>query len=482
MTNKLWDGRFAEETDRRVEVMNASIDVDRRLYREDIAGSIAHATMLGEQGIIEVADAAAIVDGLRAICAEIEAGRFEFRIDREDIHLNVEAALRDRIGPAAGRLHTARSRNDQVALDVRLWMRRRLLELLEALADYRAALVAVAARHTDTLLPGYTHLQRAQPVSFAHTLLAYEQMAARDHDRLRGAWDRIDVMPLGAGALAGTPFPIDRHRVAELLGFAAISGNSQDAVGSRDHMIELCSHSAIAMGHLSRLAEELVLWSTAEFGFVSLPDAFCTGSSIMPQKKNPDVPELIRGQAARLVGDVVSLMGLMKGLPLAYNKDLQEDKEPLFHATDTLDTALRVLAPMLRRMTVRRERMAAALDAGHLTATDLADALVERGLPFREAHHVVGRLVRAAERHGCTLLALPQRVLDELLPYADLPLDEILSPVTSVARRDVPGGPAPGRIAESLDAARRRLRADRRIRRRLVKRIAPAERLLRSEG
>ena len=479
MSEKLWGGRFAEETDRRVELLNASVDVDQRLYREDIAGSIAHCVMLGEQGIIPGADAAAIVAGLRDVLADIEAGRFAWRVDREDVHMNVEAALRDRIGPTAGRLHTARSRNDQVALDVRLWLRRRVVDLLDALGDLRAALQRVASRHVETLLPGYTHLQRAQPVTLGHHLLAYDAMITRDFARLLGAWDRLDVLPLGSGALAGTPFPIDRHRVRVLLGFARISSNSQDAVASRDHLIEVVSHCAIAASHLSRLSEELVLWSSAEFGFIALSDAFCTGSSIMPQKKNPDVPELLRGQAARVTGDLVALLGLVKGLPLAYNKDLQEDKAPLFHAVDTLDTALRVTAPMLLGMRVRKDRMRAALVAGHLTATDLADALVERGVPFRDAHHVVGRLVAEAERRACTLEALPRRVIDAVLPIRDLPLADVLSPDRSVARRDVPGGPAPARVREALAEARRELRRDRGRTRRLRARLAPVDALLR---
>jgi argininosuccinate lyase len=478
MSDKLWGGRFREATDTLVEALNASVDVDRRLYREDIAGSLAHATMLAAQGIIPAEDAAAILAGLRAVLADIEAGRFTWRVDREDVHMNVEAALHERIGPAAGRLHTARSRNDQVALDVRLWLRRRSLDLLDGLSSLRAALLAVAARHVETLLPGYTHLQRAQPVSLAHHLLAYEAMFARDHGRLSDAWPRLDVLPLGSGALAGTPFPIDRALVAALLGFGALSTNSQDAVAARDHLIEVVADCAIATSHLSRISEELVLWSSAEFGFVALPDAFCTGSSIMPQKKNPDVPELLRGQAARVTGDLVALLGLVKGLPLAYNKDLQEDKAPLFHAVDTLDTGLRVMAPLLRGLRVRRDRMRAALLAGHLTATDLADALAERGVPFREAHHVVGRLVAAAEQRGCALGELPADLLAAALPVPDLPLAEILSPERSVARRDVPGGPAPARVRAALAAARAALSRDRARVRRLRARLLPVEALL----
>ena len=458
---KLWGGRFREATDRLVEELNASVAFDKRLAREDILGSIAHARMLAAVGVITDPDRDAIVGGLRDVLADIEAGRFTWRTDREDVHMNVEAALAERIGPAAGRLHTARSRNDQVALDVRMWLRRTILDVAEAATELQASLLTLAEKGHGVLMPGYTHLQRAQPVTAAHHMLAYVEMLERDGDRLLDAQRRTNVLPLGSGALAATPFPIDRELVARELRFDAVTRNSLDAVSDRDFALEFCAAAAICQMHLSRLAEELVLWSSQEFGFIELPDAFCTGSSIMPQKKNPDIPELVRGKTGRVTGDLVALLTVMKGLPLAYNKDMQEDKEPLFDAADTVLACLTVTARMLERARLREDRMRAALAAGHLTATDLADALVERGVPFREAHHVVGRVVAACSDEGRSIEDLDATELAALTGVSDPTLIEALDPERSVARRDVVGGPAPGRVRAALDDAAGRLAARR---------------------
>ena len=393
LDKKLWGGRFSKATDRLVESFNSSIEVDQRLYRQDIQGSIAHATMLGEAGIISLVEAETIVGALREILADIESGRVEFSSSEEDIHMNIETILTRRIGETGKKLHTARSRNDQVALDVRMYLKEAIRRVQGKLVDLLGMLLSIAESHTGTVMPGYTHLQKAQPITLAHHLLAYVQMLERDIDRLNDCYRRTDVMPLGSGALAGTTFPINRQRVAELLGFSAITDNSLDAVSDRDFAVEFTAAASIIMLHLSRFCEELVLWSSDEFGFVEMDDAFSTGSSIMPQKKNPDVAELVRGKTGRVFGRLFSLLTLMKGLPLAYNKDMQEDKEALFDAVDTLERCLEVFTPMLGSLKIRTERMRRAAGRGFTNATDLADYLVRKGLPFRSAHEAVGILV-----------------------------------------------------------------------------------------
>ncbi len=458
---KPWGGRFVGATAKLVEAYTESISFDRRLYREDIAGSIAHARMLAAQGIIDDSDARAIVAGLEAIREEIAAGTFSFRADREDIHLNIEGALSERIGEAAGRLHTARSRNDQVATDLRLFARTALDEAAAALLALRRTLVGFAERERETIIPGYTHLQRAQPVLLAHHLLAYEAMFSRDSERVAQIRRRANVLPLGSGALAGVTYPIDREHVARELGFEALSSNSMDAVSDRDFVVELHAAAALAMVHLSRLGEDLVLWASAEFALLRLPDGFATGSSIMPQKRNPDVAELARGKSARVIGNLVQSLTLLKGLPLAYNRDLQEDKEPLFDTVETLLASLRVTAAMLPELSVDAERGRAAAVADHALATDLADHLAQQGVPFREAHHVVGRLVAMLDREGRELASL---TIDELreahASFGEEALDLDLD--ASLAARAVAGGTAPAAVAAALANAVARLDAEER--------------------
>ncbi|MBM4411720.1 MAG: argininosuccinate lyase, partial [Chloroflexi bacterium] len=397
-SSKLWGGRFSGETDALVEAFNASIAFDQRLYAEDIEGSIAHAGMLAAQGIISTADRDAVIAGLEAIRAEIDAGTFPFRLDREDIHLNIEAALTERVGDAGRRLQTARSRNDQVATDTRLHTRAACDAIVEALRALRAAFLDLAEREAATAMPGYTHLQRAQPILLAHHLQAYEAMLARDTERFTQARARANVLPLGAGALAGVTYPIDRAAVARALGFDGVAENSLDAVSDRDFVVDVHSAAALTMVHLSRFAEEVILWATAEFGFLRLDDRYSTGSSIMPQKKNPDVAELTRGKSARVIGNLVQALTMLKGQPLAYNKDNQEDKESLFDTIDTLLICLRVTTGMLPIMTFDRDRMRAAAVANFALATDIADYLAKKGVPFREAHEAVGNLVARCER------------------------------------------------------------------------------------
>ncbi len=458
--DRLWGGRFEGATDALVEAFGASIGFDRRLYREDIAGSIAHARMLAKQGIIAEADRDAIVTGLEAIRDEIEAGDFEFRADREDIHLNIEAALAERIGEPARRLHTARSRNDQVATDVRLFARAATDEALARLRALRGALIDLAEREHATVIPGYTHLQRAQPVLLSHHLLAYEAMFERDTRRFAQARERVNVLPLGAGALAGVTYPIDPDFVAAELGFEAVATNSLDAVSDRDFVVEFHSGAALAMVHLSRLAEEIVLWATAEFGLVRLDDAFATGSSIMPQKRNPDVAELARGKSARAIGNLVQALTLLKGQPLAYNRDLQEDKESLFDSVDTLIGSLAVIAAMLPTLTFDAERGRAAATADFALATDVADYLAKRGVPFREAHEAVGRLVARCEQEGRTLDELS---LDEYRAAHPAFEEDVLAIDldAALAARSATGGTAPKAVAEQRKAARARLAAER---------------------
>jgi len=459
MSEKLWGGRFSQPTDKFVEEFTASIQFDQRLYRYDIQGSIAHCRMLAKQGIITGEDADAIVAGLGGILVEIERGEFEFSIAREDIHMNVEARLIEKIGPVGGKLHTARSRNDQVALDVRLYLRDEVDAIRKALTALRRALLDQAEKNLDVIMPGYTHLQTAQPILFAHHLLAYVEMFARDAGRLVDLRARLNILPLGAGALAGTTFPIDREWVAQQLGFDGVTRNSLDSVSDRDFAIEFCSFAALTMMHLSRLAEELVLWSSADFAFVDLSDGFCTGSSIMPQKKNPDVPELVRGKTGRVYGNLVSLLTLMKALPLAYNKDMQEDKEPLFDTIDTVRGSLKVFAEMIAQMRINAARMRAAAARGFSTATDVADYLVRKGLPFRQAHEVVGKTVRYCVESGKDL---PELTLEEFRQFSKKIEADIFAAVTleaSVNARQATGGTARTAVEREIARARASLQS-----------------------
>jgi argininosuccinate lyase len=456
--SKAWAGRFAAPTAAAVEAFTTSLPVDVQLYPHDIAGSVAHVRALVRARLLSKREGARLERGLGAVRRELDAGRFRFRSSDEDIHMAIERRLTELIGPLGGKLHTGRSRNDQVALDLRLWLRAECDALDAALARMQRALVTLARRHQDAVMPGYTHLQRAQPVLFAHHLLAYREMLARDRSRLRDCRARADELPLGAGALAGAGFALDRAFVARQLGFERVTANSIDAVADRDAAVELLAASAITAVHLSRLAEEIVLWASEEFGFIALPDAFATGSSMMPQKKNPDVAELVRGKTGRVTGALVALLTTLKGLPLAYNRDLQEDKPALFDATRTLRDCLDILAAMLPRLEVRTARMAAAAD-GLLLATDLADLLVERGLPFRSAHEVVGKLVRHCLATGTPLRDLDARVLREHSPLLDRALVRRLTPARSVARRRVVGGTAPAEVRRQLARAEREDRA-----------------------
>ncbi|OGB95495.1 MAG: argininosuccinate lyase, partial [candidate division NC10 bacterium RBG_16_65_8] len=403
---KAWGGRFSTGTNKQVESFTASIDFDRRLAPHDIAGSIAHARMLGKCGILTKAEAEKIVGGLEEIREEITRGEFHFDPALEDIHMHVERRLTDKIGEVGGKLHTARSRNDQVALDLRLYLREAIQAIREGIRILQKVFAAKAEVHLNTVMPGYTHVQRAQPILLAHHLMAYFEMLQRDRERFADCLRRVNVLPLGAGALAGTTLPIDPAYVAKLLDFPAVAANSEDAVSDRDFAVEFLSCCAILAMHISRFAEEVVLWASAEFGFIELPDAFATGSSIMPQKKNPDVAELARGKTGRVYGDLVSLLTVLKGLPLSYNRDLQEDKEPVFDAADTIRRMLDVLPPMLQAINFRAERMRAAAAEGFLNATDIADYLVTKGIPFREAHEIVGRIVRHCLQTGERLEAL----------------------------------------------------------------------------
>ena len=447
---KLWAGRFLGRTAGSVEAFTASIDVDARLYRHDIAGSIAHARMLAKHRIISSQEARQIARGLQAIQREIEEGKFRFSIADEDIHMNIERRLIAKIGKAGEKLHTARSRNDQVALDMRLYLREELGIILKALGDLRLELGRVAKRHLAAIMPGYTHLQRAQPVLFSHHLLAYAEMFERDGERMADCLKRVNVLPLGAGALAGTTLPIDRSYVARLLGFPRISRNSIDAVSDRDFALEFLAAPAIVFVHLSRLAEELVLWSSREFGFIELPDAYCTGSSMMPQKKNPDVPELIRGKSGRIFGHLQALLTLMKGLPLAYNRDLQEDKRPLFDAVDTVKASLQMATEILPGIKVNTARMAAAARDGLMNATDLADYLVSKGMPFRSAHGVVGAIVRLCLDRGQRIEELSLKELKRFSPKIEKDVYSYLTPQAAVERRRSAGGTAPANVRQRL--------------------------------
>jgi len=458
---KLWGGRFREPTHPSVERFSASIGFDRALARYDIRGSLAHARMLAAQGLVPEAEARLIVRGLEEIAAEIEAGRFPFDERLEDIHMNVEARLREKIGPAAGRLHTGRSRNDQVATDLLLYLRDAARAARRSIALLREVLIARAGEHVETVLPGYTHLQRAQPVRLAHHWPAFEPMLARDAARFADLGGRLAEAPLGAGALAGSTLPLDRQATAAALGFTGPNPNSMDAVASRDTALEFLAAGAICMVHLSRLAEELVLWSSAEFGFIELADAFATGSSLMPQKKNPDVPELVRGKSGRAIGNLVALFTVLKGLPLTYNRDLQEDKEPLFDTARTLGDSLEVMAGALATLAVNVERMRAAANDPLLLATDLAEALVREGVPFREAHEAVGKIVAHCVAGGRDLGTLGRDELRSFHPAFTSDAAAIVSVERALEGRALPGGTARARVSEALAAAAARLAAER---------------------
>ena len=459
MSTKAWGGRFEEEPNELAARFGASVDVDARLAPEDIRGSIAHARMLEARGIISAADAEKIVAGLTRIAEEVAGGTFVWSAAREDVHMNIEAVLTDRIGEAGARLHTARSRNDQVATDMRLWTREACRATGTRVDHLIAVLAARAAGCVDVLMPGYTHLQRAQPVRLAHHLLAWCEMLDRDRGRLDDAAKRMNESPLGSGALATTTFPIDREMTSSALGFDRPARNSLDATGDRDFLVEAVAALAMTAVHLSRISEELVLWSTQEFGFVQMSDAFTTGSSMMPQKKNPDMAELVRGKTGRVVGDLVTLLVLLKGLPLAYNRDLQEDKPPVFDAFDTVDASLDVLAGALAHAHFDARRMRAALREGFVDATEIADYLAARGVPFRDAHHVSGRLVRKAVALQKTLGELSLDELRSEHPGFDEDIFHALDPDVIVERRDLPGGPARRRVVAALDELRGRLAA-----------------------
>ena len=447
MTNKMWGGRFQSGPDAIMEEINASIGFDKRLFRQDIAGSKAHAAMLAKQGIISKSDAAEIRKGLDQVQAEIEAGKFTFSRALEDIHLNVESRLKDLIGPAAGRLHTARSRNDQVALDFRLYVRDTIDHLEAQLTELQRSLAMKADQHAATVMPGFTHLQVAQPVTFGHHMLAYVEMLARDRSRLADARKRMNENPLGAAALAGTSFPIDRHMTAAALGFDRPTRNSLDTVADRDFVLETLSACAICSMHLSRLAEEIVIWSTSQFRFVKLSDKFTTGSSIMPQKRNPDAAELVRAKPGRIIGALLSLLTVMKGLPLTYSKDMQEDKEPAFDAFDNMSLAIAATTGMVKDMVPNADEMRKAAASGFSTATDLADWLVRTlKMPFREAHHVTGSLVALAETEGCDLPELPLRLMQSVEPRITKEVYKVLTVENSVASRVSFGGTSPANV------------------------------------
>jgi len=448
--SKAWSGRFSEPVSELVKRYTASVSFDRRMWRQDIRGSLAHAKMLARQGIISGDDLAAIERGMGEIAAEIEAGAFAWNLDDEDVHLNIEKRLTALVGDAGKRLHTGRSRNDQVATDIRLWLREAIDVIDGLLANLMRALLDVAEAHAETPLPGFTHLQVAQPVTFGHHLLAYVEMFARDRERFADCRKRVNRSPLGAAALAGTTFPIDREFVAQELGFDGVCANSLDAVSDRDFAVEFCAAAALTMVHISRFSEELILWMSPRVGFIDLADRFCTGSSIMPQKKNPDVPELARGKSGRVFGHLMGLLTLMKGQPLAYNKDNQEDKEPLFDAADTLIDTLRIFADMASGIRVQPEAMAAALKQGYATATDLADYLVKKGLPFRDAHEAVARAVRVAEQKGCDLPDLPLAELQTFSPLIGADVYDVLTVAGSLAARDHVGGTAPDRVKAAI--------------------------------
>ncbi|MEM7540705.1 MAG: argininosuccinate lyase [Pseudomonadota bacterium] len=456
-TNAAWGGRFSAPTDEFVAAFTASVGFDKRLAPFDIQGSIAHAKMLAHCHILTDEEAATIIGGLNQVLADIDAGHFQWDIAREDVHMNVEAALVDRIGELGKKLHTARSRNDQVATDIRLFLRNQIDELLARLEALLSHLVDLAEREASTIMPGFTHLQAAQPVTFGHHMLAWFEMLMRDRERLHDCRTRVNQLPLGAGALAGTTFPIDRVFTADLLGFEGVARNSLDAVSDRDFAIEFTAVAALIMVHYSRMAEELIIWNSQQFAFVELSDAFCTGSSMMPQKKNPDVPELIRGKSGRVIGHLMNLLTLMKGQPLAYNKDNQEDKEPLFDTVDTLLDCTRAYSDLIPTIEIRTDALQSALAAGLMNATELADYLVRKGRPFRDAHETVGRAVRLAIEAECALEALPLSTLRSLDEAIEEDVFQALDLEQAVAARDHLGGTAPAQVREACSQARARL-------------------------
>jgi argininosuccinate lyase len=455
VSKKPWDGSFTEKTDRSVESFTSSVAFDWRLYRYDIDGSIAHCRMLAKQSIISKDEASQIVAGLERIARDIEEGSFVFDEALEDIHMNIESRLTSEVGKVAEKLHTARSRNDQVCLDVRMYLRHEVASILDALSALRRGIVGCAEDHIDVIMPGYTHLRRAQPVLFSHHMMAYYEMLTRDRSRFEGVLTRINVMPLGSAALAGTTYPVDMAYTAKLLGFPEVSANSMDAVSSRDFIMEFLAAASICMVHLSRLSEELILWSSREFGFVEVPDAFATGSSIMPQKKNPDVPELVRGKAGRVFGDLMALLTVLKGLPLAYNRDMQEDKEPLFDAVDTLKGCLGVYEKLIPKLKVNRKAMETAVSKGWLDATDVADYLVTKGMAFREAHHCTGGLVRYAMEQNKEIHELSLKELRQFSEFFSEDVFGLLTPEEMVNRRLSAGGTAREKVVLAIEDAKR---------------------------
>ena len=460
-TEKLWAGRFRMPLDPEVERFSSSLPIDRRLFHYDIHGSIAHTQTLAKAGLLTARESSRIVNGLKQVEREIDDGSFVFTDEDEDIHMAVERRLMSLVGKIGGKLHTGRSRNDQVALDVRMYAKDRVSDLVRAIISLQQVLVECAERHCDVVMPGYTHLQRAQPVLFAHHLLAYVDMLDRDKQRLRDALKRIDVMPLGSGALAGPNFPLDRKYTARILGFRAVTTNSLDAVSDRDFILETLGVLSILMTHLSRLSEELIVWSSSEFRFVELDDAFCTGSSMMPQKKNPDVPELVRGKTGRVYGHLVGMLTVMKGLPLSYNRDLQEDKVPLFDAVETASACVSLYPKLLQSLTVNREVLAAAVQDEWIFATDLADYLVARGVPFREAHYIVGRLVRFCSEHNKTFADMTLKELQAFAPQFDKGAIEVLTVEGSLKRRSVIGGTARRQVERRLGVLKKVLHRER---------------------
>ena len=449
---KLWAGRFQKETDTLVNNFNSSIDFDARLYQQDIRGSIAHATMLGKQGIIPQKDADDIINGLKAILEDIEGGKVEFTMENEDIHMNIEAILTQRIGEDGKRLHTARSRNDQVAVDFRLYVKEEIPVIIQQILDLEQVLIEKAEANLETVMPGYTHLQRAQPTTFAHYMMAYANMLRRDVTRLEDCLERMDECPLGAGALATSTYPVDREFTAQLLGFRKPTENSMDSVSDRDYAIEFLSACSILMMHLSRFSEEIILWCSWEFQYVDLDDAYSTGSSIMPQKKNPDVAELVRGKTGRIYGDLMTLLTIMKALPLAYNKDMQEDKEPVFDAIDTVEMCLPVFAAMVKSLTVKPKNMARAAAGGFINATDCADYLVKKGMPFREAYMIVGRLVNMCIKSGENLETLTLRDFCAISDLFDADVYEALELKHCVHERKVYGGPSKDNVSRQIQS------------------------------
>lgn len=454
MADKMWAGRFSKELDKRVNDFNSSISFDARMYRQDIRGSVAHATMLGDTGIIDKGESEKIVEGLNGILADIDSGKLLFDPNAEDIHMFVEQVLTERLGDAGKRLHTARSRNDQVALDIRMYLRDEIMVIIPMLKNLAETLCKIAEDNTDTVMPGYTHLQRAQPITLAHHLMAYANMLVRDIDRLADTYKRMNVMPLGSGALAATTYPIDRRQVSALLGFDDITQNSLDGVSDRDFCIELCSALSILMMHLSRLSEEIVMWCSWEFKFIELDDAYSTGSSIMPQKKNPDITELIRGKTGRVYGDLNTLLVMMKGIPLAYNKDMQEDKEAIFDAIDTAKLCLETVTPMLATMRINKENMRNTAARGFINATDCADYLVKKGMPFRDAYKITGTLVALCIEKNLTLEELPIEEYKKLCGTFEEDVYEAIKLETCVNMRKAEGGPAPESVKRQIEFIR----------------------------